>query len=315
MKSTRTLTAILGGSALLLVSVAFLVRAWLPHVMSTLGETTHAIAYACAVAWADLTRTQITITIITAVFIVGMAVWMAYVSIHMFRQQRAHVGSVQPTPSTVRNLASAAGLRTVRVIVIHNERPFAMTTGLVQPMVTISTGALAALSAQELHAVFEHEAHHVAQREPLRRLALSLALNWLPFRALRQHLQSAYIAESEIEADEHVTDQRTLGFALVRLVRPPVASAGFSPLDARVERLVNPHFRSASRSAVCFSIVAILVTIATVSLTPRAVQAAYGRHSVPKIEAHLTMCQAEHDRMLQSAQQTCGLLSTPRSCK
>ncbi|MDP2789813.1 MAG: hypothetical protein Q8O51_01665, partial [bacterium] len=150
--------------------------------------------------------------------------------------------------------------------------------------------------------------------EPLRRLLLGVALLWVPFRSLRRNLQESYIAASEIEADAQVRNQSVLGSALLRLVSPPIPAAGFSPLDARVERLVNSGYRHSGRLAIRYGAVVVILAGALVGLAPRGVTAVYGAHLSMSTEAHLTVCREQHERMLQSQEQTCGKLSTPQTC-
>jgi hypothetical protein len=190
-----------------------------------------------------------------------------------------------------------------------------MTVGVRWPEVVISTAAVNTLSRIQLRAVLEHEAHHVAQREPFRRLLLGVALIWVPIRLLRRRLQESYVAASELEADAHVSDQHVLGSALLQLVSPPISAAGFSPLDARVERLVNPAYRHSGRLAILYAAGALILAGALIGLAPRGVAAVYGTHLSMSTEQHLEVCREAHERMLQSQEQSCGKFSTPQTCK
>lgn len=314
MKSNRVLITIVGSSgALILASTGVLSAIW-PHVVGTVMEATHAITYACQAVLADLSRSQILLAVAGFVVVAALSGWLAYTFFRFYRLSRPAKLSSFAVPVAVLSIAADAGLDPSRVSVVRSSRAFAMTVGVRWPEVVLSTAALRALTRVQLRAVLEHEAHHVRQREPLRRLLLGLALLWVPFRTLRRNLQESYVAASELEADACVRDQHILGSALLRLVTPPIAAAGFSPLDARVERLVNPGYRHSGRLAIRYAAVVVLLAGALVGFAPRGVAAVYGTHLSMSTEAHLTVCREDHERMLQSQEKSCGKLSTPQTC-
>ncbi len=314
MKSGRVLATISGSSGVLVLACAGLAAAIWPHAIGTVSEAIHAIAYACQTVLDDLSRLQVLLAVIGFLVIAAIGAWLGYTLLRFYRFSRpAHLAS-GVIPVTVLSIAADAGLDPSRVSVVRSDRAFAMTVGVRWPEVVISTAALRTLTRVQLQAVLEHEAHHVAQREPLRRLLLGIALLWVPFRSLRRNLQDSYVAASELEADAHVHDQRVLGSALLQLVTPPIAAAGFSPLDARVERLVNPTYRHSGRLAIRYAAAVVVLASALVGFAPRGVAAVYGQHLSMSTEAHLTVCREQHERMLQSQVQSCGNLSTPQTC-
>jgi Zn-dependent protease with chaperone function len=314
MKSNRVLATIVGSSSALVFASAGVLAAIWPHVVRTVMEATHAITYACQAVLTDLSRSQILLAVLGAGVTATLGSWLAYTLIRLYRLSRPVKISSSTVPVSVRSIATDVGLNPNRVTVVRSDRAFAMTVGIRWPEVVLSTTALRTLTQAQLKAVLEHEAHHVHQREPLRRLLLSLALLWVPFRSLRRNLQESYVAASELEADAHVRDQRILGSALLQLVSPPIAAAGFSPLDARVERLVNPGYRHSGRLAIRYAAVIIIIAGALVGFAPRGVAAVYGTHLSMSTEQHLTICREEHERMLQSKAATCGKFSTPQTC-
>ena len=314
MKSNHVLSTIVGSSgALVLASVGVLAAIW-PHVAGTVIEATHAITYACQVVLADLSGGQLLLTIGGLTLIAVLSGWIGYTLLRFYHLSRPAKIFHIAVPVSVFSIAADAGLDPSRVSVVRSDRAFAMTVGVRWPEVVLSTAALRTLSRRQLQAVLEHEAQHVKQREPLRRLFLGLALLWVPFRALRRNLQDSYVAASELEADVHVRDQHVLGTALLRLVTPPVPAAGFSPLDARVERLVNPTYRHSGRLAIRYAALVVVLVGALVGFAPRGVAAVYGAHLSMSAEQHLTVCREEHERMLQSKETSCGPLSTPQTC-
>lgn len=314
MKSGRVLGFVsLGGLAGMLFLLVFFIRLW-PHLFRTLQNTIHAVSYACQVAWADITRDQIAYASFGIVLLALFASWVGYNAYRALRMARVVRLQRLPVPVRVLSIAADAGLECSRLSIAEDQRAYAMTIGLRWPEVVVSTQALRTLTAEQLQAVLEHEAHHVRMREPLRRFGFTLALLWVPFAKLRRQLRDAYVAASEVEADERVRNQDVLGSALLQLVTPPVAAAGFSPLDARVERLVNPHFRHSGALAVRFAIVAFVVAASAILFAPRSIAAVFAGHSPATTTQHLDMCRQAHERMLQSRDQSCGKFSTPQTC-
>ncbi len=314
MKSRHVLLAIVGSSSVLLVaSTGVLTTLW-PHMVRLTVEATHAIAYACQAVLVDLSRTQMLLAALGLLAVIALGVWFGYTLVRLYRMSRPANFALEVVPVGVLSIAADAGLDPSRVSVVRSSRAFAMTVGIRWPEVMLSTAALRSLTRLQLRAVLEHEAHHVQQYEPLRRLLLGLALLWVPFRALRGSLQTSYVTASELEADARVSDQRFLGSALLRLVAPPIAAPGFSPLDARVERLVNPTYRHSGQLAIRYAFAILVFAAALVGFLPRGVAAVYGTHSASATSAHLEMCRIEHERMLQSREQTCGKFSTPQTC-
>ncbi len=314
MKSRRVLMLMGGGSTALLIGTSVVLAFLWPHVSSTLSNAVNAVTYACQAAWQDLTGVQVVLAVFGAVTLVSFLGWVGFTAYRALRLSKRVSFTPQAIPVRVLSIAADAGLDASRVTIIRDHRAFAMTVGVRWPEVILTTAALRTLSCAQLHAVLEHEAHHVREREPLRRLLLSLTLLWVPFQRFRRHLRENYVAASEVEADERVQDQHTLGAALLRLATPPIAAAGFSPLDARVERLVNPRYRHSGQLALRYALTTLVIAAALVGLLPRGVAAVYDTHSVSATSAHLEMCRIEHERMLQSREQTCGKFSTPQTC-
>lgn len=314
MKSSHVLVLMGGGSLALMAGVSLTFVFLGPHILSTLSNAFHAVTYACQVVWQELTSEQLTFAVIGAgVLAVGVG-WVGYTAYRAMRLGKRVAFSQEVTPVRVLSIAADAGLDPSRLTIVEHDRAFAMTTGVLRPDVVLSSAALRVLSCAELQAVLEHEAHHVQEREPLRRLLLSLALLWVPFRRIRHSLRDTYVTASEVEADERVRNQDLLGAALLRLVTPPVPAAGFSPLDARVERLVNPHFRHTGTPALRFLALTGVVAIVLIVFAPRAIATVYGTHPSATVSVHLDMCRVEHERMLQSREGACGSFSTPQTC-
>ncbi len=121
----------------------------------------------------------------------------------------------QPCPPRVEDLARAAGLDEVEVV-DDNDR-YAYTYGLRSPRVVVSRGLIECAGEAELSAVFAHERHHAAQRDPLKvALARMIAAATGPVLPAVDILLWRYLVGRELDADRH---------AIERCGRPAVAGA------------------------------------------------------------------------------------------
>lgn len=320
MKSARLLTMYVGSGLLLGSALFWVLVQFVPHAWVTLRDVTHGIAYACTSAWATITQQQLTLTIVglSLVALVGMRVailvWKA-------SRQRGAVLPAEVFPSVdVLSVAADAGLDASRLGVVNDTQAYAYTRGIRHPEVIVSRGALRRLTRAELRAVLEHEAHHLRTREPLRRMFLHLATRWLPVRPLRRQLLTSYIIASEVEADLQVRNQHALGEAILRLGHVPSAvattAAGFSPLDARIERLLDRTYRPSSALSIRYVLGLLGIAAALVIATPSALAVWFGGEHMQQTVDHLAVCKQEHERQLQTADplRTCDGQSATKTC-
>lgn len=134
-----------------------------------------------------------------------------------------------------------------RVALFACASPLAFTAGLLRPRIYLSTGALAALGADELEAVLLHERAHLLRRDPLRVTVARAAASALFFVPLADALLRRYEVAKELDADRDVlAAQRRVGpvaGALERLSRagvldrPPAAIGAWSSASARIAQL------------------------------------------------------------------------------
>lgn len=87
------------------------------------------------------------------------------------RLSRWVASSGLPASPYTSRAAGRAGL-TSNVSEVRDATPYAFTHGIWRPRVAVSTGLVAAATADELVAVLRHEASHVRNRDPLKVLAL-----------------------------------------------------------------------------------------------------------------------------------------------
>ncbi len=135
----------------------------------------------------------------------------------------------------------------VPTLAVPGEELLFFVGGLWRPRILISTGAIALLSADELHASIQHELVHVRRRDNLKKLLLQFCA-LPPLVSLdREWLKAAELAADDEAGTDDVT-ALSLASALVRMTRaasrakaPELGMALFSQnasLDTRVQRLL-----------------------------------------------------------------------------
>jgi Zn-dependent protease with chaperone function len=156
---------------------------------------------------------------------------------------------------------SLGAARRMRALSAPDERGFralrsgeahAFVLGFLRPRVYVSHGLLGRADPRSLEAVLAHERAHVRRREPLRRLAASVALALhLPgvSGAVARALRAAEEASADAEAARALGDGVRVAEALVRFARLRLAAplaAGFEAdaLEARVREVLASPPRS-----------------------------------------------------------------------
>jgi Zn-dependent protease with chaperone function len=152
-----------------------------------------------------------------------------------------------PSPAS---LVAAVGRSGVgEVVCLDGPAASAFCAGLLRPRVFVTSGMVAALTAEELDAVLVHEAEHARRRDPLRRLAARAAadvLFWLPLVGwwTRHRLEDAELAADRAAIDR-VGRSRWPG----RFAPPPLrphrwsapASTGRVPPGSPSSSATRPH--------------------------------------------------------------------------
>lgn len=91
------------------------------------------------------------------------------------------------------------------VTLIESDRPEAFCAGALRPRIYLSRAARALLSDGELRAVVAHEAHHQANRDPLRILLARVLADSLFFLPALRRLSRRYGELTEVVADQAAT--------------------------------------------------------------------------------------------------------------
>lgn len=212
----------------------------------------------------------------------------------------------------------------VRVLVGTSPNP-AFTAGLLRPRIHVSEELQRALSANELRAVFRHELHHHARRDPLRFAILRFAAKtffWLPVIRL---LAADLMEDAEIMADDFAASPRDgsdpldVASALVKIGRIGRSNAtallgvagigGFRLLDHRVRRLADEPVPSVTglsvpRRQMLVSAAALGLLWVSSTFTPGAAAAAMDMqlgdrcpHSMQATERHCDQCDQRDEPM------------------
>lgn len=130
--------------------------------------------------------------------------------------------------------------------IVNQTTPFAVTVGFLRPRIYLSRGLLRRLTKSEVAAVISHEAAHAEHGHPLLGAITQAIATTLRFFPWLQTWADAARAEQEIMADAQASDDyrlvQPLASALVKIEAGPVgAGAAWSPLEARLDRLLDPQ--------------------------------------------------------------------------
>jgi Zn-dependent protease with chaperone function len=223
--------------------------------------------------WAIAVAALPAVSALVAIYTAGRLAWRT-----MALTKRLLEYELDRLPQRLTALAAELGLGG-RVRVVESPHFHAFSFGWLKPEVVVSTGAIEALSEEELRALLLHEACHVRRRDPLRALlwsATATGLFWLPllcqwsqFRALQRELKA------DMAAIRALGSSRPLAGALLKALQQAegqeqTALAAFSATAARIEQLLDPGGASApfrpGRLGWVQSLVSLLVLAALVCL-------------------------------------------------
>jgi beta-lactamase regulating signal transducer with metallopeptidase domain len=141
------------------------------------------------------------------------------------------------------------------VIVISHPTSLAMTIGLFQPKIVISTGLIDLLDKNELDAVIHHERFHEREYDPLKIFSLSLFASVLWYIPILKWLLHKYKIIREVLADhsaiENLGASLALGTALLKLLKnkssgsKPYSFVSFTEtsIKYRIEKIIDPGMK------------------------------------------------------------------------
>ncbi|MBI4280476.1 MAG: M48 family metalloprotease [Armatimonadetes bacterium] len=142
-------------------------------------------------------------------------------------------------PASVRHVAARCGVANW-LMVLQDERPLALTAGVLFPRIIISSGLIDALDEDEFEAVLLHERHHVRHGDPLRLAFARGAARAFFYLPVVGELYRRYVAASELAADAYAIrtqgDPAPLAAALLKLLRTHAIAA---PAGAQFQGTAN----------------------------------------------------------------------------
>lgn len=155
-----------------------------------------------------------------------------------------------------------------RVFVVPSARPLAACVGLLRPVIVISDGVRAQLTADELAAVVAHERHHVTRRDPLREALLGALREACGRRGPVARLVEKDRLRREIDADHCATVRGPGRSALASALLTADEWTDHGVESPRVDRLVGlgVDLRPARRDLVNIALAAAILLATLVGL-------------------------------------------------
>ncbi|WP_208879798.1 M56 family metallopeptidase [Streptomyces armeniacus] len=208
-----------------------------------------AAGHGAAALWSG-TPSPLPATAAVAVTAVGLLVG-AVTAVRLARASlafRRHVSAMRTQGPAAARDASSRLRMAGRVTVVRDQRPFALTYGLIRPRVLISCGLLEILDPVELDAVLAHEREHVRSRDPLKAALVRVLVGRYFFLPLFRHLGERYTDGRELAADRRAVAAYgvpAVAGALLKVVETPrwasatpaAAMGAAGLLDARIGQL------------------------------------------------------------------------------
>jgi hypothetical protein len=162
---------------------------------------------------------------------------------------------------------------------VPSELPFAALIGVVRPRLFVSERFFDALTVGERRAVLDHEEAHRRSLDNLKRVAMTLAPDWLAFSAVGRDIERAWTIAAEREADDHAAGlgparSLDLAGALLKAARAtPISRAlassfcGEASIAHRIERLLDePPARRAPAFPVALRWASVAALLGTASV-------------------------------------------------
>jgi len=169
---------------------------------------------------------------------------------------------------------------------VDAEQPHCFTIGLLRPVVVLSSGLVATLTTDELHAALCHEAVHARRGDPLRIVAASIATAAVYFAPVLRGLERGARVAEELEADRLAAERcgaipllsalrRLIGSgtpgcaALSSMAGSTALSERIAALDGRPPRLALGRVRLAMTIASALLLVGLGLSVPTDVAAPR----------------------------------------------
>jgi hypothetical protein len=156
-------------------------------------------------------------------------------------------------------------------LVFEDQRPRAFCAGLVRPRVYISSGAVAILDEQALHAVMLHERHHARRRDPLRLATgrvLARALFFMPGlrEVFRSHQALAELSADESAINADAENRSALARAMLSFSEDSKSGVAVGIDPARVDHLLGEPPSWRFPALLCIAGLSVLALITAVAV-------------------------------------------------
>ncbi|MGG2196581.1 M56 family peptidase [Paenibacillus sp. JMULE4] len=120
------------------------------------------------------------------------------------------------------------------ILVIKEQQFLALTSGISNPKIILSTGLIQGLDEKEMEAVLLHEAYHVTYRHPIKKWLLKRLARVMFYIPVLKGLSNYYAIWIELLADrfaiERMEDSTPIASALVKMIN--LGSIHFVPICA-----------------------------------------------------------------------------------
>lgn len=163
-----------------------------------------------------------------------------------------------------------------KVVVLHENKPFAYCFGTLNPKIFITTGLVAMVNKKELEVVLRHEKYHLEHRDNMVLLLATFVESLSPFFPILTDLIRIYKTDRELLADQAAIqeemDKRSLSSVLKKLLQyEPVTIPALAPaiadvdtLETRIKSLlsIKVDYRKLGKKNLLYSAVFVIVLIA-----------------------------------------------------
>lgn len=175
-------------------------------------------------------------------------------------------------------LARRYSLHHKQLMVVASKESIALTMGFFRPVIIISTGLIQLLDEAELEAVIRHEEFHLNQYDSVRTFFTYFLFKTMWYLPILKWCHQYYRTSREVLADQYAVTRTGsaigLGSALLKLIKHnpaqqmSFAHASFAdtPLNVRIQSLIDPQIKAGLRPPLFASMVSLHVLLLLIAL-------------------------------------------------
>lgn len=175
---------------------------------------------------------------------------------------------------------------TGKVVLLHEDKPFAYCFGVRKPKIFITTGLVAMVDRKELEIILRHEKYHLEHRDNLILFLATCVESLFPFFPILTDLIRIYKTDRELLADQAAiqgeADKHSLSSILKKLLQyEPITISALAPaiadldtLETRIKSLlsIKVDYRKLGKRNLFYSVVFVAVLIALMGIPVNAVE-------------------------------------------